>query len=1063
MKNEKILFHYGHEITYKNDKLNEVGVTSSTTLRNITSHNDSNCIYVKKFGSNYQITDIISGTILNPRSDGGGTNKWWFEFYDIDTNTLLATLKDENASSTFVDGSSLSSASSGIYIKIVSKSGNVSITDGDILRIQTDVDTQLDIYLSGEQFGGGELTLYVSSCGSTYYDSDLKYGGYRSIRNGTQKYPYTTINDAITNLGTKTLITILDSETYDENLVISTSNLIIQSEVGFQPTITRGIGQRVTREPLQVYNNSNAIFVNENGDDSNPGTWQSPKKTLANGFASLGSKTNLVYGGQGATVSGGRFNESLNVSSGTFVLDAEYGYQPLLYYNGTSVLNISVNSKISGWKFQQLNISGKCIVGNSVTLEIYDCSFINGSTAIRFTSPSSCKVYRNFISNFNYSGIYIENNNNSIIIQNNIIRQCSTYGIVETATSTVSGTNTTQYNDISDCTQGFEVLMSSVGNTFTLTHNFNSNTISKCTIGLSIRQISGTISLTANYNNNLFIDCTTGVNSDIAVTVNYSAFHQCTTDYNVNVTSANGISGDMKITNEQNYKFSIRPDSTAYKSGLASQDRGIYRNLIEVSVSGFELNGIKLDGQNQWFNGIYLKSTDLTLRNVNIENFIGLGSDCYYSSSVNQNIALIDVFVKNNGNGFAFNQNSNSLSYCIFFNNEVFGLFADGISNTINHCDFVSNQYGLYANTNFSSSIENSIFSNNSKYDIYSEAYLIDLLNNCFDGQVNEKVNLSSTDIFGNPSFISLTNSNLNIRTLEAGYSFNSICKNQASDGYDIGAYKLDKDVQDERWLKFQLANNPRKVSEAEVLKGRKSLENLKGELTKWGKDWGKSIVFSYADDDYQTEEQKDFFRMIVQKTSTLKEFLSLEERKLRLHFLPEQKILSGTGTVSSSLKTLVDSSLDLKDNKYRWFFIGIKFAEGTTGTINASSKTLTVSPDPSWTANQWKNYYLYWNDYYFRILSNTSNILTLSDPDGFLSDGSTNWSIENYFKINKHDKNTFHLIDDDNLLIDGNYSYYIDFLEVVPVSDSFEPKQPGFYYQKEEWKTGFEIRFEVL
>jgi len=69
MADEKLLFHYDFKKEYTIEKVNEIGATIDETIRTVVTTTDSNCKYVKKFGTPYQIksvTDIDDpGTNLN--------------------------------------------------------------------------------------------------------------------------------------------------------------------------------------------------------------------------------------------------------------------------------------------------------------------------------------------------------------------------------------------------------------------------------------------------------------------------------------------------------------------------------------------------------------------------------------------------------------------------------------------------------------------------------------------------------------------------------------------------------------------------------------------------------------------------------------------------------------------------------------------------------------------------------------------------------------------------------------------------------------------------------------
>ncbi len=217
---EKLQIDYDYLIEYLEDPQNAIGATTSI-LRTITAHNDANSIYVRKFGLPLVITDITDIVINTPRSDGGGANDFWYNFYDLDTDTFMGGANDSFTGSTFVDGSSVPSGS-GIYIDIVVDSGTATPQDGDTITLTTNLGP-LIVHLSGESTTINISKLwYLSATGSTYYDSDYKYGGHRHDPDSTSQLPYFDITTAIADPDVTgfTICTVLDSATYDEQFSI---------------------------------------------------------------------------------------------------------------------------------------------------------------------------------------------------------------------------------------------------------------------------------------------------------------------------------------------------------------------------------------------------------------------------------------------------------------------------------------------------------------------------------------------------------------------------------------------------------------------------------------------------------------------------------------------------------------------------------------------------------------------------------------------------------------------------------------------------------------------------
>ena len=295
--NENILFNYDHNQIFNNDKDNEVGANTSETLRTITVGDDTDTKYVKMFGSDYAIGDITNAVIGTPRSDGGGVNQWKYEFYN-ENGTLLGYVTDANGASVFTDGTA--EASTKILIKIIWISGTVSITNGDTISLTTDVDAPLSVILSGESFTSGLLLLALSKTGSTYYmenetDFNYKYGGNRHTPDGTIKYPYFDILSAVAVLGGAFyIVEVVDSEGYllDDEIDANEFIMILQSSLGKTPRIIRTAGQTEYFNPESILgitpNNSNTIYFNENGLDTNDGLGpDNAKLTLAAAYALL--------------------------------------------------------------------------------------------------------------------------------------------------------------------------------------------------------------------------------------------------------------------------------------------------------------------------------------------------------------------------------------------------------------------------------------------------------------------------------------------------------------------------------------------------------------------------------------------------------------------------------------------------------------------------------------------------------------------------------------------------------------------------------------------------------
>ncbi|MEE9117255.1 MAG: hypothetical protein V3U02_01505, partial [Calditrichia bacterium] len=492
MINEKILVHYERDLVYKNDPKNAVGATKSTTLRTVTTHNDTVTKYVKKFGNAYTIEDITDGVITTPRSDGGGVNKWWYEFYDFDTHTLLATVKDENGVSTFVDGAALASAAIGVYVKVVLKSGTATINNGDRVRVDTDIDVGgRNIRFSAETFTSGEMLFYFAYSSSSYYmdsitDQSAKYGGYRGAGVGTLRQPYFNIQDAIDAVAAAgapfTNVTVLDSESYDEQPDADFAGIKVQAALGQTPTITSGVGARVTREVEHDGNNADTAYVSKTGDDANDGTYKEPYLTITFAEANIGARTSINI------MDDNFYNESIDITTG-LIVESIYGKVPTIHR--TSVVDYIFRINHTDVVIAGFNIDGNTMVaegirfhvnysGNTKNNDIYNCIIGIGNNA-----TFSGNILFNHVYNCVTGGIVVGGVNTGLI-EFNIIHDVISTGAVPTGSGILMnavgvGTQIARNNICYDCTIG--ILLGVSGATATTIEN---NTIYDCNYGLYV-------------------------------------------------------------------------------------------------------------------------------------------------------------------------------------------------------------------------------------------------------------------------------------------------------------------------------------------------------------------------------------------------------------------------------------------------------------------------------------------------------------------------------------------------------------------------------------------------
>ena len=238
MKNELILLHYLHAIDYLEEDQNAIGATTSTTLRTLPTPT-GDIAYVRKFGLDYEITDV---TDIEDPIDANMT----FRVYALD-GTLLGSRTGGGA---FVDGSTVATAQ-GCYMEIEASGGAVVVLA--TITIDTDVDAGGKTFVCAAETiqEGDTLTLYLSDTTSTYYDNNYMYGGARhtSVLNNAD-LPYFHPDTAIAACASANDdgVEVLDSAIYEMETTISLADFYIYASIGQTPTLTNGIGARVTRE-----------------------------------------------------------------------------------------------------------------------------------------------------------------------------------------------------------------------------------------------------------------------------------------------------------------------------------------------------------------------------------------------------------------------------------------------------------------------------------------------------------------------------------------------------------------------------------------------------------------------------------------------------------------------------------------------------------------------------------------------------------------------------------------------------------------------------------------------
>jgi hypothetical protein len=1071
MAEDRCLIHFEKQTTYLNTAENQVGAGIQTGLRIIPSPS-SQVHYVRKFGTQYLITDV---TDMNDPVDANMT----FTIKALDGTTLGS----RTGGGAFVDGSTVTAQ--GCYLEISASGGDVTLPAA--YTIDTDVDVAgLSFQTAAETvYDGNTLTLYLADSASTYYDSDLKLGGDRHtpVVNNTRFpffHPYDAYADAA--MGANDGVEIVDNETYSfpykdtggnlrYEFDLDTATTYLYSSDGQNPKIKGIIGADIEREITAIFNNANSVFFNENGTNVDTGatgyedTWHDPYGTVANAITAAAGKgvTNVIYGGTGAA--NGTINEAI-VLNAAYVLEPEYGYAPILT-NTSDVVTLShINAQIHGFNVKGLGADGiKSTVAHQnyiINNTCYDCvdgiKHINGIT---YTFFNLC--YNN--SNAGIKEIAGDTSANEF--RYNICRNNTNYGITIDITDDQANAEIVMHNLLYNNQDGLHIKLNAIGNDANVVEN---NTITQNTqYGFYLEADNwafGTVRDLISYNNTTYDMYKDGVQAVTFTESNYGTNSGWTV-------GAGNITTDPEFCRILSpYKFGISANSGAYRTDTSSDDMGAHFKLIEINNDNIEINGIQIDGNEQFNNAIYIADTadhiGITIKWCNVFDFQGIQIDPY-DDNTDTDWTVSNNLIYNGGNGIKLSYGGNTLEENCFYNNAVFGVWSDYTGQTFNHNVFYLNQYGVYFESNTNAiSLKNCIFDQNSLYDIFSEVTLI-ITYCCITGAYNSNVNITdSSNIIDDPLFINKTSGSedFNIKTIEAGDTYDSKCKDASDDLTfpDIGAYDIARSTEDEWWQSYQLVVNPENMNMALITKSLRNIEEGLGSKLLYGKSHKRVLPFVWMPNNRMPEIQRKQLEYMSTLIPTRENGLTKEGAKFRIHLQPDTFHYTGTGTVNASALTITDATKSLQRNETKGWWIGIQYETGTaTGTITASTKKLQVAPSPAWTNDEWIGYYFYYNDYYYYITDNDADELTLSDPDGTLADvANINWNIEKYFRIASNTATVFTVEDPDSGLVDGSYAYYIDFIECRLSKSGIAYRQlPRFKWTREYSKSGQQIVFE--
>jgi hypothetical protein len=1068
---DKLSILYNKTVTYDQNLLQQVGtdkdytdLTGETPLRVPETHSESNCLYVRKYGVPYEIKSV---TDITDPVDTDMT----FGVYALD-GTLLGSRVGGGA---FTAGTALTTAQA-CYLKIT------AAADVDVLSSIT-IDTDIDV--SGLAFtcetetvlSGKTLNLYLAENGDTYYDSDLKYGGKQTAQDGSLLYPYDNPKTAYEALdgSLTTIVTILDSETYilHGELDMDIDSSVLQSAAGETPTIKRVIGATTGRKASQQYNNTTAIYFNENGNDSNAGTWQEPFKTPAAAITAR-STENIVYGGSGAgngtvtsssfiitdfnletdheyyctlnaifqitgacIISGFILQYKTSASRDTYVINIDdlsfnvyikycsythedyYAIASLLSGHYDPFIKITGDTGSDGYLHME-NISGKnCFTicsleqTNTINVSAKFCYFDNNEDYFKSTSSSYCDTVYIANSYFGEPAIYANGAITFYMQSEGYFTMLNCYHSTNTAIDINDGGSTNETIYIKNC------IFDSSRNIF-LYNGAAAEGITNCVL-YNVSSITGfTETGTIDENPRLYI--------------NY-----------VGVNSLPGIC----------FKYSI---PGAYKGGDDGQDCGCLWRIIKINEDNIKINGIIFDS----FSQAIEQSGDFDGHEIKNNKFVsqtGYSVDIFSSTDTDSNI--INNIYKNTRCGIYLAQGGNDIIYSLFHTIGLISLAFD-YNNITHHNTFFNCLVGVYVHANSTSAIcQDSIFNGNTEFDIDSNTLTFNLTYSLYDGIIGDNVT-ALLCYTSPPLFIDTSIDDFRLSSIANGQKINSPGLGKASDGSDIGAYSGEYIITDYTFTKFQASIQPDAFSESIEAKGHVSLEDITGGLNNYAKAHKRIFTIGWSADMYSIEAQRKELEYIISQIPTAENNLPLDNDKLKLLFLPDSHIVESTGAISTSAKTITDSTATYKPNELKGFWADIcRYHSDTYGTADNYTSVISIT-GAAFTTNALEGYFLKYGGSYYYIKSNTSVTITVSDPNEELPASLTEWQIVKFFRIVRNTKTVLYLLDDETELFAGTYKYIIDFIEVKIQDPAFAYSQVmPFDYSREYDKTGYTLTVE--
>jgi hypothetical protein len=1069
--NDNILVHYKKTQEYSRTDNNAIGATASTTLRTITTPSGTTTNYVRKFGTPYLITDITGDSYGATRSTAG--NGWKFEFRTVTSDTLLYTITDDAGVVTVTDGSTVGTAEA-LYIKLIWLQGTMNVVNGTNIAINTngnpDAYNSITVLLPGEALttANYDVSLYVSSSGSTYYDANYKTGGYRHTPVvGDSRFPYFNPTDADSALGARTIVHVLDSEHYQVERYTVSSGATWQAALGHTPTLFYCAGPNVNLIFFDDSNNSNTIYVDAtDGLDANDGSYFAPKKTLQGALYTTNpnySAPNFVY----VVVKADSVFVEPNKKNNSAATNVSYKVMPAPGVTASVVLSLTTGSlwletTSSGSAADLYNITVDCagtqgvhqnIVGGPPNNAIINknCHFLNCATAfldMNYSNTASYCIFEN-------AGAYAVRDGaidvgEVAVIENSIFAGGSGTGILTfIGTGTVPITNNLIY--------GFAEYGVHVGSTVKVA--ISGCTITGCGVGVYQPSASSACTITNSvvWGNTLEFDDLSGN----GFTVSYSIYSSVSPFAD----GGNNTTNDPLYLDEGNNNYYLERLSDGYHSASDTLSKGLRNYMLLISSNGFTLNGFFVGGAASF--GVALTQTALRTGTTIKWCTPSSMEEAFWDSYAGGNAAgsLQNCYIYECGNGALFSNGQNTVSECVITKNIKYGLWMAGTSNSVTNASFYGNHSHIYAASGFGGVIKDNIFEGASSYGIIS--ITLSSVSYCCvaDATYDANVDISdSSNVLDSALYVGTTtgNEDYHIKTLKGGFAFDSPCYETSSTGGDMGAYDVAYSLAEYSFRKYHFEENPLTNPMDNIIKGNSKFTSITGDLTLYG-DYHKR-VFTMQFSNYTTKTQRDMISYFNGFYPTRENRLVRDDCIMLYHLLPNTFLLSSTGTLDHATywdstdkqARITDASETWIEDQWRGWSVGIKFETATNAVIDATAKTITKTG--AFTGDDYTDYFVYIDNDYYVITSNTNDALTVSDAKGTLTSQTVDVSLEKYFKIVSNDTTYMTIYDPENELsgLDGSYDYYIDFIEIVTQKDNQQYSQARFSWTEERTKSNY-------